>query len=152
MPIVQKFDINKFFKGIDIAKNKIVRITLEALEAACLKVVEDAKGISTYTDRTGNLRSSIGYVIMQDGKEIVNNFEAMPGPKGDGVDGMNKGLQVARDAAKSFPASIIAVVCAGESYAVYVEARGLDVLTGSSSEIGEIFKGYLEAAVLELKK
>jgi hypothetical protein len=151
MAIVQKFDIKTFFKGIDIARDKISKITKEALEAACLQVVEDAKGISTYKDQTGNLRSSIGYVIMQDGKEIVNNFEVMPGPVGSGTEGANIGLQIAGEAARSFPASLVAVVVAGMYYAVYVEAKGLDVLTGSSSELGETFREYLEAAVSELK-
>ena len=151
MPIVQKFDIKTFFKGVDIARDKISKITKEALEAACLQVVEDAKGVSTYKDQTGNLRSSIGYVIMQDGKELANNFEAIPGPKGSGAEGAAKGLQLAHESAQSFPGSIVGVVVAGESYAVYVEARGLDVLTGSSGELSEIFRSYLEAAVTELK-
>ena len=55
------------------------------------------------------------------------------------------------ESAQSFPGSIVGVVVAGESYAVYVEARGLDVLTGSSGELSEIFRSYLEAAVTELK-
>lgn len=146
-------ELINYFVGINnLEKTNHVTIKHETLEAACLKVVEDAKGISTYKDQTGNLRSSVGCVIMQDGKEIMNNFEVMPGPKGSGAEGAAKGLQLAYESAQSFPGSIVGVVVAGESYAVYVEAKGLDVLTGSSSEIGEIFKGYLEAAVLELKK
>jgi len=105
--------------------------------------INKARLKNEFMDRTGNLRSSIGYTIFKDGKNIFENIErsASGDEKGRGV-----------SAAKSFESQInvkdgfVLVVFAGMEYAIYVEASGRDVLTGSapsSSEVKSLLKDLI---------
>lgn len=78
-----------------------------------------------YTDRTGNLRSSTGYVLVVDG-EIVSHssFDAI----GGGATGASKGKAFAESLAANHPNDIALIVVAGMHYAEYVAAKGYDVL------------------------
>lgn len=63
--------------------------------------------------------------------EIFNYFESEGGEMGE--QGVEQGLAFARiKAEESGDHLLVAVVVAGAEYARYVEAKGLDVLTGSS--------------------
>jgi len=137
--ITAKFNIDDLFR--DIRENQMplfIQAITEALERTCMQVVTDAKQLDTYKDRTNNLRSSIGYVIYNNGEHVADNFEtAGVGSEGDGAHGLEVGRQVAEDTAAMFPSGIVAVVVAGESYALFVEARGYDVITGPSQTLNE---------------
>jgi hypothetical protein len=82
--------------------------------------INEARVSGTYMDRTGNLRSSIGYVIVKDGKVI--------GKQGFGGKEGKQSEAFALQTAKSFPKGIVLIVVAGMSYARYVSAMGYDVL------------------------
>lgn len=139
-----------------------------AFQLACMEVVANAKRVNTYIDQTGNLRSSIGYVIYYNGKEIESSFSATPAakgakyiqmgknskgekyghvketPGGTGQDGAEKGLAYARSIAnESGNDGFVAVVVAGMEYALYVESKGYDVLTGSTLRFPDIMKKHL---------
>lgn len=95
-------------------------------------VVNLARTSRGYTDRTGNLVSSTGYVLVKDG-EVVGTpyFAAMK----NGESGKNQGREfAARKAAELIPAGIGIVVVAGMDYATHVEARGQNVLKLSEIE------------------
>ena len=78
-----------------------------------------------YIDDTGNLRSSIGYVLVMDGEIItMSSFE----PIKNGEKGSKEGRSYAEDIAAKYPSGIVLVVVAGMDYAEYVAARGYDVL------------------------
>lgn len=87
---------------------------------AALKAARE-KG--SYTDRTGNLRNSTGYVVAVGGKVVT-------------VGGFDKaqGLPFAKELALSTDADGVLVVCAGMKYATYVSARGYDVLDSAELE------------------
>ena len=81
--------------------------------------------ISEWTDRTGNLRSSIGYIVALNGEPInMSAFEVVDGP--DRGEATENGSQIGRDYAQSlitqFPKGIVLIVVAGMEYAAYVEA------------------------------
>jgi pyrimidine deaminase RibD-like protein len=78
-----------------------------------------------YKDQTGNLRSSVGYVVVVDG-EIVSesSFEQVS----TGAEGSQEGRNYAERIAKQHPQGIALVVVAGMNYAKYVAGRGYDVL------------------------
>lgn len=86
-------------------------------------------GSGSFKDWTGNLRSSIGFVVSNNGKILHKDFE--PSAKGtDKKTGMQHGLSFAKSLVPAKGISLIVV--AGEDYASYVESKGYDVITGSS--------------------
>ena len=80
-----------------------------------------------YIDRTGNLRSSIGYIVFKDGTALHQSFEQV----GSGLKGTNQGRSVAIKAGSKYKNGICLVVVAGMNYALAVESRGRDVLTST---------------------
>lgn len=147
MPINSNFDLDAVFEGINRKfDEQIIPAIIEQLESVCIEIVAEAKQLDTYKDRTGNLRSSIGYVIYKDGKKIGQLFTASPGKdsKDGGVSAVKKGEQIADEAARSWPTGIVAVIVAGMDYALYVESNGKDVITGPSLKIKNMLRERLQ--------
>lgn len=117
----------------------------EAFQKTCLEITNLAKSTNTYKDQTNNLRSSIGYIIYDKG-ELVNEMftKAGIGAEGDGSKGINQGKQIAEQAAKKYPNALVGVIVAGMEYALYVEAKGYDVLTGSCIQAKTILEKNLK--------
>lgn len=88
------------------------------------------EGSPGFNDRTGNLRSSIGYLIMKDGELVTDDFEESQRGT-DKTTGRSKGLEYAKEVSVSMKGYLLVVV-AGMEYAMYVEGLGYDVITGSS--------------------
>lgn len=90
---------------------------------------------NNWEDQTGNLRSSIGYVVFKDGKPIKQStFESVPpktAKKGIKQNGAGKGQELAREVGSQYTNGYTLVVVAGMNYAVHVESKGRDVLTGA---------------------
>lgn len=116
---------NTLAKGIEDAINEAV-YTLSYIGE---QVVNTAKTSRKYLDQTGNLNSSIGYVISVNGELAVKGkFEVVK----DGAQGAKGGEQMAEALAKA-KGGISLIVVAGMDYAQFVSAKGLDVL--DSAEI-----------------
>lgn len=140
MPIKANFS-DSYLKGImNQFTGAVTDSVSDAMKMACLKMVERAKQTNTYKDQTGNLRSSIGYILYHNGKEISRQFEIVK----DGGDGIRKGGALARDVASEYNKGFVAVVVAGMNYAAYVEAKGKDVITGSSLGFPKDMEKYLK--------
>lgn len=112
----------------DYIAQQVERITsallynLQYIGEQCLNA---ARETNSYKDQTGNLRSSLGYVIVCDGKIVFqSNFEIVK----NGGDGAKSGIQFAKEIVRQFPEGIVLLVVAGMSYASYVSATGRDVL------------------------
>lgn len=104
--------------------------------------VRNARLSGNYNDITGNLRSSIGYIILKDGEQLSANFEQ--GPKGtDRETGVLRAAEVAGEVGVKYPKGIVLVCVAGMDYALYVEAKGLEVITNSSLEATTQLKALL---------
>lgn len=87
--------------------------------------VKTARENGSYTDRTGNLRSSTGYVLIYNGQILQQGgFAAVK----QGANGSNTGEQFAKSLVKQYPLGYALVVVAGMEYAGYVSAKGYDVL------------------------
>lgn len=114
----------------------------EAIQRALMEAVNLAKQTNTYQDRTNNLRSSIGYVLYYNGQMVANHFEAGgKGTEGNGSQGRQKGLEVAKQAAaESGINGFVGVLVAGMGYARWVENRGFDVITGSWLQVDDLLK------------
>lgn len=97
--------------------------------------VNKARTSGNYSDRTGNLRSSIGYIILFNGKIVEQNFEG-------NTEGKNQGINAANELAEQHPEGYVIIGVAGMKYSAYVEARNYDVITGSAPET-EMLKSIL---------
>lgn len=107
----------QFQKGVD---DKAIQ-TLQYLGE---QFVNNARLSGNYTDRTGNLRSSIGYIILNDGVIVDKNFEGK-------AKGKSEAQAVADEVALQYPNGYVLIGVAGMNYAAYVEAKGFDVITSS---------------------
>lgn len=89
------------------------------------QVLNAARSTKSYKDQTGNLRSSLGYVVAIDGQIVqISNFEVVK----DGEAGATEGKAYAEQLLQQFPEGIVLLVVAGRNYASYVSAKGYDVL------------------------
>lgn len=129
--------IKALFTQKDIEKRLKAKIAgmLKAVESRLIRIglqfVIDARTKADFTDRTGNLRSSIGFILLLNGVPIVEDFE--PSINGtDKVTGELSGQELALSVAAEFQSGYALIVVAGMEYAAAVESKGLDVLTGSS--------------------
>lgn len=114
-------------------ERQIINILLYAGESAVIQ----ARTSGNYTDRTGNLRSSIGYVIVKRGEIVEKSaFNVVKG----GQEGSREGLNLAIDLAKEFPTDYVLIVVAGMNYATYVERKGFDVLSSAQTKAESIAK------------
>lgn len=111
--------------------------TLQTLQYMGEEFVNKARLSGNYTDRTGNLRSSIGYIIILNGKTIDKNFQ---GPK---TEGRSQAQKVAQEVAFQYPSGYVLIGVAGMSYAAYVEAKGFDVISGSAPGSNDL-KGFFD--------
>lgn len=142
--LIPKFNKSDITQMITDRIEKISKAVLERLKYIGEEFVINARQSRTYKDHTGNLRNSIGYIILQNGKQLFENFEksatvevAMANGKTalttGSNDGISKGAEFAAEVATQHPRGFVLIVVAGMHYAAAVESRGYDVLTGSSA-------------------
>lgn len=134
-------DISAAIKELEAVKKAVPAMVIQAIETACVQVIQKARTLDTYKDQTHKLRSSLGYVIFFNGQQVASNFQSTGGEKG--TEGMTEGQQKAIAEAQ-LHSGIVAVLVAGADYASYVEAKGYDVLTGSALELEQLFRAELQ--------
>ena len=105
-------------------EEKIVRI----LRFVGEKCINEAREYGSYQDRTGNLRSSIGYIVLKDGKPIEKGGFKLTKLGGNG---QKEGETFINKVISQYPKGFVLVVIAGMKYASYVEARNYNVLTSA---------------------
>ena len=86
--------------------------------------VNDARNTQTYQDQTGNLRSSIGYIIAKNGEIIQENVQGTP-------EGQAQARKIVSEVLRENTKGFILIGVAGMEYAAAVESKGYDVITGS---------------------
>jgi len=120
-------DIERILREkIEKYHQKVIRI----LRIVGEKCINEARTNGSYQDQTGNLRSSIGYVVLQDGKPIEKGgFQLTK----SGGNGQKEGETFINKVISQYPSGFVLVVVAGMKYASYVEARNYNVL--SSAEL-----------------
>lgn len=144
--IVSKTDMRKLKDGLqmkmkDIANELIKQLTFIGEE--CIKIARDN---GSYGDVTGNLRSSIGYVVLYDGKPVVYGASKQyQGKKGNGEAGPPAAEALLQKLQAKFPWGIVLIVCAGMNYAAYVEAvHHKDVLTSAELKAESLMKELID--------
>lgn len=131
MPIKQltpKEEIEGFLEEQVSRLRQAILRNLASVGEQCLNV---ARSTNSYKDQTGNLRSSIGYVIVENGR-IIKASDFAPSDKGtDKRKGQKEGKEYAKKLAALFPSGLTLLIVAGMNYAAYVSAKGYDVLDSS---------------------
>lgn len=158
-----KKDIESIFiRFQERAEEKMITILMNAGEY----FIGEARSNGRYQDRTGNLRSSIGYVVVKDSQTVIqSDFEPVkvmaraaftdvtgkhhPEIKESiGTEGSLNGQAFVNDLIRDYPTGIILIGVAGMDYAKYVECiHGLDVITGAAIKTQD----YLRRSMLSLK-
>ncbi|WP_288896887.1 hypothetical protein [uncultured Capnocytophaga sp.] len=100
-------------KYINEATNKFIEVGE--------RCIIEARDNGAYTDRTGNLRNSVGYVV------LLNSVEKSK----SNISALNQKL--IEELKSKYPKDLVLIVVAGMNYAAYVEAKGFNVL--SSAEL-----------------
>jgi len=117
------------------------------------EAIKLAREKGSYTDQTGNLRASTGYVISYNGK-IISDAGFDPNAAGktkkqrDGQTGASGGKTFAYEMAGKHKNGFVLIVVAGMYYGAYVEKRQYDVLTFTEAQarivaeklFGQMFK------------
>lgn len=90
----------------------------------CVNFVRNRTAEQSWIDQTGNLRSSIGYLISEGGViRDKGGFEPTNAPKGNGAEGRKTGEEYAKTVIKLSSDKYCLTIVAGMGYASYVEAR-----------------------------
>lgn len=144
MGVSSNINIDEIMRGIGNAADALVDDIVTTMEIACIEVVRQARMVNTYTDQTGNLRSSIGYSVYKDGMLVTEGYEAHP-KREDGKDGVSSARLFTEEIHRNYEGRTCAIIVAGMDYAVYVESRGFDVITGSAKNFAPIFEKYIKA-------
>lgn len=112
--------------------NRVERLTIRALSylgEQCVSRVRDREGNKSWYDQSGNLRSSVGYVIAYNGNIIrYSDFNQIK----QGSEGVSVGKNLAKELVKRYPNDYVLVIVAGMNYAEYVERKdNKDVLAST---------------------
>lgn len=136
MGLVARFTSKDILTALENDKKKIETAMLNAMALTgetWAKEAKDGVDISgafpkgDYTDRTGNLRSSIGYEVLNNGQIVQMGFS-----------GNAEGIAAGQAAVDSVPKSGYQLIgAAGMEYASYVEDMGYNVIT---SQVDSAFK------------
>ena len=104
---------------------RVERLTIRALSKLgeqCVTKIRDRAGDKSWYDQTGNLRSSVGYVIAHN-KNIIQYST---------FNQVKQGKDLAKELAKRYSNNYVLIVVAGMNYAEFVEAMdNKDVLAST---------------------
>ena len=125
MPIKRITPISQAREYLDGKLERWQKSIIRKLAYVGESALTQARNLHKYTDRTGNLTSSIGYCIINNGRVV---FESSFDVVANGGEGANKGKRFMDELKAKNSEGIVFIMVAGMNYAQYVEAMGLDVL------------------------
>lgn len=133
------------YKSLEILKDEITKCLVK-LGEECIAKIRDRSKEESWIDRTGNLRSSIGYAVYDYGiKQIESAFQIVR----NGNEGSSEGKKMISQLGSEYSNAYSLVVVAGMNYASYVEAlENKDVL--ASTELWA--KSIVDARLKRAKK
>lgn len=108
---------------IKAESKRVDELTIQALAELgdeCVTEVRSRSQEESWFNQTGNLRSSVGYVVVAHGKIVKRSgFETIM----NGSEGSRAGKKLAEELAKNYSSGYVLIVVAGMHYAEYVEAK-----------------------------
>lgn len=137
---------NAFYKYTADVQENAIQAAISVLDYVGLECVKEARTMRKYTDRTANLRSSTGYAVVYNGRIVKqSNFEKV---KQTATEGTATGKELIRQLASSYAEGLVLILVAGMNYAVYVEARGYNVLNSAEDLAKQLVPEMLRKAGL----
>ncbi len=129
-PRFSNADVRQMFA---VKLQRIEQVILNRLILVGETFVRNARLNGSYLDQTGNLRSSIGYIVLKNGRTVHENYEeAQSGT--DKSKGVQSAKQFISELKSNFTNGYTLIVVAGMDYAAAVESLGKDVLTSSGKQ------------------
>lgn len=173
--LVNKTDVRKLKEGLKADIEEVCDFIISRFNQIGVECVKIARDSGRYNDITGNLRSSIGYVVLRDGKPVHDGgfvqtrgygentalvrFTTKAGKKvsyrakgksGDGSQGVAEGKAFLQKLQAEYPQGISLIVCAGMNYAAYVEYhKDLDVLHSAEQTAERLLDELLRGVITE---
>lgn len=150
MGIEAKFTRSDVKKAYDNFVDGIKRQQINRLQMLGEMCVNHARNVPMeqgFQDQTGNLRSSIGYMVFVDGVAVHSMFEQ----RKEGTQGVKAGEALAQRVGERNPQGVCLVVTAGMNYALYVESKGHDVITTAEHLAQRELPRMLEKLVSQIK-
>lgn len=147
--------MKSFDPAIYVSKCKeiIERNTIRALSKLgeeCVTYVRDRTPEESWKDHTGNLRSSVGYMVLYNGEPVKQGgFKSTTAPEGNGAQGKAEGEKFLKEVVTqiSNENGFALVLVAGMNYAEKVEALdNKNVLAGAHLFAIEEWR-YMEKAL-----
>lgn len=117
------------------SKEMLRTLVIATMQRRGESFVSECRNERTYQDRTGNLRSSVGYFIYEGNSLIESNI-------GQG-EGRNEAMNEIRSIAKRQGVFYLIGV-AGMNYASYVEAKGFNVISNQAIICLDLLSGDIE--------
>lgn len=107
-----------------IARKRLALINLLSyVGESCVREMRDNYD---YEDQTGNLTSSKGYVLIEDGR-VLNQAIEMSKKGTDRATGVSEGKEFMNTLINRFPQGIVLILVVGMNYSAYVSAKGYNV-------------------------
>lgn len=126
----------------EVAKQQ--KVLIRTMLYCAEEITNAARTTNSYQDQTGNLRSSVGCIVIVDGRIIQEyGFEQVK----EGTQGVTDGKEFAHSLVSRFPKGIAIIAVAGKEYASYVADKGYDVLDSAE----ELAKVVVEKSLRELR-
>lgn len=131
------------YKSLEILKNEITKCLVK-LGEECIAKIRDRSREESWIDRTGNLRSSIGYAVYKHGiEQLQSAFRTIL----NGNEGSSEGKKMISQLGSEYSNAYALVVVAGMNYASYVEAlENKDVLASTELWAKRIVDARLKRA------
>ena len=114
--------------AFDKIKEKYIKAATQKFIEVGERCITEARDNGSYTDRTGNLRNSVGYMVLLDG--VVQSQGNINKHNQEQIEKINV----------KYPKGLVLIVVAGMNYAAYVEAKGYNVLSSAELMAGNILK------------
>ena len=146
-PQFTRKDVQRRFDAFldQIQKQQIKRLSM--LGEMCVNHARSIPKDLGFEDQTGNLRSSIGYVVFVDGVAVHSFYEEVKG----GAEGAKAGQRLSAKIGEG-SSGVCLVVTAGMNYATYVESRGRDVIASAEQLAKRELPRMLEKLIQNIKQ
>lgn len=141
-------------KLIQTKVEEINQRAITILQLVGERCINEARLFGSYTDRTGNLRSSIGYAIVCNGEVVTKNgFQIISGSRTEGENTISysgdDGAKIGAEYLDSLVEQVVSqqrlvlIVVAGMNYASYVQDRGYNVTLSAEDLANQITQPLL---------
>lgn len=124
-----------------LVHSALIRVMQVAGEM-CVNEMRSYNG-NAYRDRTGNLRSSTGYIIVDNGRIVNADSPVAFAVVNKGSKGSTTGKELAKRLASEYPKDIVLICVAGMEYATYVQAKGYNVTQSAERIAPQLVKQLL---------